>query len=183
MAVRKDHNGQTIIVSEGVDVDGIDFDQMIENPKTDIQKITETIQNTLLNAEKKQSNVQDIETKQSNKIANKQEPIWIQILFLDENQNEIPYSGILLFSNAGKDNVRKFSIKMDRPQAIEFLVFCDSNNIEKMLIKSITLSYEEKEWMLYKNNNREKFSIGKVKIRDSLSEHFINVKIDLILHS
>jgi hypothetical protein len=181
MAFKKDGNGQMFIVSDEVDVDDIDFDQMIEPQKSNIQKIAETIQNTLITANK---NASQENVPQKQEILKKQEPIWFQILFVDNENKEYVYSGILVSANKAKSGLNKFNIKMDRVQALDLFSFTQKQGFEDLMeIKAINYVYEEKDFKkdyLLKTGKRN-FSLNKIKILDDLSNHFVNVKIDLFL--
>lgn len=181
MAFKKDGNGQMFIVSDEVDVEDIDFDQMIEPQKSDIQKIAETIQNTLISANKS-SSVENAPQKQET--VKKQEPIWFQILFVDNEDKEYVYSGILVSAARTKIGPNKFNIKMDRIQALDLFSFTQKQEFKDSIeIKTINYVYEEKDFKkdYLVKTGKTNFTLNKIKIFDDLSGHFVNVKIDLFL--
>jgi hypothetical protein len=177
MTLIKDENGQMFIVSDEVDIEDIDFDQMIEPPKSNMQKIAETIQNTIITATKSSTD----NVPQNREPPKKQEPIWIQILFVDD-EKEYVYSGKLVFVSKTKKGSNKFDIKMDRSQALDLFAFTQKQEFKTTIrIKTISYLFEEKDFKTDYSIDKTNFSLNKIKILDDLSGHFINVKIDLFL--
>ena len=85
MPVIKNKDGQMIIVSEGIDVEDINFDDIIDNTKTDLGKMAEALQGSLVKAETLQkATLDDLSNESQNKKPEKQEPIWVQFSFLEK---------------------------------------------------------------------------------------------------